>query len=282
MLRLSSKIFSILITCSALYPSVSHGYLPNFETTRTQSLAGAGVASLLINESSILNPASIAFFNQSTLYYQKTDSDFRNNDSRSQVLLLTDTSSTLKGGVSLITQNDDDNNKRTRISGSMASNIGKNNSFGLIYRYSDEKSDLRDEVYQQIVLGYTHIYNEALTFGATIVDPSQEIKEQFHFTLGVQYIIFTNLALLLDVGSGDTQNYDDESFVKTAIQLQSFKRFYLRYGQFEDKMTNLKGHSWGASWVGPKFSIDYGHKNAQTIDSDFDFIEQSLSLTVLF
>ncbi|MBF0367814.1 MAG: hypothetical protein HQK50_19760, partial [Oligoflexia bacterium] len=56
----------------------------DFETTYLQSTAGTGVGSLLMDESAILNPASISFFNLSSFYLQRTTTDFKDDKSTDQ------------------------------------------------------------------------------------------------------------------------------------------------------------------------------------------------------
>ena len=65
------KIYLAFALCIICKNSWSLPY--NFETTRLKSTAGAGVASLLIDESTILNPAPMAFFNLASFYIQRSD-----------------------------------------------------------------------------------------------------------------------------------------------------------------------------------------------------------------
>ena len=93
--------------------SYSDAKLLPFETARLSQTAGAGVASLLINESTILNPAAIVFFKDSTLYYQRTTdeldekSDDRTSnfkDGLSEFYSISDTTTQLKGSFSYLYQ----------------------------------------------------------------------------------------------------------------------------------------------------------------------------------
>ena len=144
------------------------------------------------------------------------------------------------------------------------------------------------KTYNQFVLGITHIAKEGINFGFVVVDPTQNIKEYFKYTAGVQYTLHDTIDLLLDIGSGDTENSDKEAFTKMAIQLRTFKRFFLRYGRFHDKLYKEKGSGVGFSWVGPKFSIDFAQKSFEilrnttdTIYTDEQITETSLGLTIL-
>ena len=61
-----------LLSLLSLYSCGAHSAY-HFETTRLKSTAGTGVASLLIDESTILNPAPMAFFNIASFYIQRSD-----------------------------------------------------------------------------------------------------------------------------------------------------------------------------------------------------------------
>lgn len=271
--------------------------LSDIESTRSMGQAGAGVGSILLNESSLLNPAAAVFYNAPTFYIQKNShklndqnaqrtSDYR--DGSAEIVSVTDTSSNLKGGFTYARQIHG-HEKRTRYALSMANSLSKDSAIGLIYRYSDEDSDSKRGYYSQAVLGYTKIVSPGLTFGLTIVDPFLTVKEHFKATIGVQYSLFSSLDLIADAGTGDHRNFKSEVFTKAALQIRAFERFYIRYGMFNDKRVNLKGNSLGLSWVGPKFSVDYSYKNSEIIDDiadkffkDEQLYESSLAVTILF
>lgn len=292
-------IKSIIILLQLIYSvnALSYKGIQDLETTRLKSSAGAGVASILLNEAATLNPASIVFLQESSMYYQKgsdeleSDSSSRSSrfkEAHKEMLVITDTSSSLKGGISYQYQNEA-SGRRTRYTGTFGKHFGKASAFGLGFRYSDESSEFADEQYNQFVLGLTHILNESLIVATTIVDPAQTIDHYFKYTFGAQYTLNEFLILIIDIGSGDVQNYENESFTKWAIQLNSFKRFFLRYGRFHNQITNQKGNAAGISWVGPKFSLDYAIKSSENISNTTDtilddesIIENSFGLTVLF
>jgi hypothetical protein len=254
--------------------------LKDLETTRMKALGGAGVGSLLLNEGPILNPSSLVFIGNSSLYYQKdrdeldeksSDRARSYNEAKSESIVITDTSTPLKGGISYSYQNEN-SGKRKRLTGSIASNVGKRSSFGIGLRYNEENSFLMRKTYNQIVLGITHIAKEGINFGFVVVDPMQSNEEYFKYTAGIQYTLHDTIDLLLDAGSGDTQNSEKESFTKVAVQLRTFKRFFLRYGRFHDRLYNEKGSSIGFSWVGPKFSVDFAQKTFEILRNTADTI----------
>ncbi|MFT6633491.1 MAG: hypothetical protein ACJAS4_003461 [Bacteriovoracaceae bacterium] len=292
-------IKNLFLILQLVYSTTAFSYLgiQDMETTRLASSAGAGVASILLNEAATLNPASIVFMKESSFYYQKgADELSKDNDSRTssfkeaknEMIVITDTSSALKGGLSYQYQNGA-SGKRTRYTGTFGRHFGKGSAFGIGFRFTEEESFLVDEKYSQFVIGLTHILSEDLTIGGIVVDPAQSIEEYFKYTVGAQYTLNKFMILIVDVGSGDVKNYEKESYTKWAIQLNSFKRFFVRYGKFHDQMVNQKGSAVGLSWVGPKFSLDYAIKSsenistvADTIYEDEKILENSFGLTVLF
>ncbi len=258
----------------------SYAYLglEDYESSRTKANAGAGIASVLLNESTLLNPASIYFLKNSSFYYQNDSADVNDpseeraqayRESDNKLFAITDTSSPYKGGVSYQYQREDIG-KRIRYSVSLSKNIGKKSSMGVIYRYSEESTPIKRGFYNQFVIGLMHIHSEKLVLAATVVDPNQKISEYFKYTFGLQYSFNRSIDLIIDAGSGDVENYEDEAFIKWAIQLQSFERFFFRYGRFHDKFANKEGVGFGVSWVGPKFSLDYSLKTAEIIEDTSD------------
>ncbi len=275
----------------------AYNQLPDPQTTRLKSMGGTGVGSILLNESPILNPASVIFFKKSSFYYQgdtlklderSTQRTTEYKTGKDTIVTIIDTSSPIKGGLSYQYQNQS-LGKRVRYSASLARHLGKSASLGVIYNYTDEDSIALDKTYKQFVLGGTYIPTPELSLGFTIVDPQQDNSEFFRYTLGSHYSVNDFIGLLVDVGSGDVENYESEGFINFAIQLQSFKRLFLRYGRFHDKMQNAKGTGVGFSWVGPRFSFDYAlkitesiSKNSGTIYADEQIKESSFAVALVF
>ncbi len=292
------KTFISVIVYSIIFLNTAHSFngIKDLESTRLKSLGGAGVASILLNEATILNPSTIVFLQKSSIYYQKDTDELDEEDKNrtgkfkeaySESIVITDTSAALKGGLSYHYQNEDAG-KRKRIAASVATHMGKRSSFGLALRHNDEDSRIIDKTYTQFVLGYTHIPMEGLNLGFTIIDPTQTVDEYFKFIGGIQYTLHDKIDLLLDLGAGDVENSDKEAFSKMAIQLKSFKRLFLRYGRFHDKLYNEKGAAVGFSWVGPRFSFDFSQKTFEPItdstdnfSTDEQIVETSFGLTVL-
>lgn len=290
---IKTLLFLSVLQIPSLY---AYEGISDFETTRLKSTGGAGIGSILLNEAVILNPASIGFMQNSSILYQKdrsklnNDSDTRSSDYKkgnSELILITDTSSTLNGGISYQYQNIEAG-KRTRLTATAAAPVSKSTVLGFGIAYTQEESYLYDKDYTHFIIGLTHVESKKLSYGIIVKDPSQTAAEYFEVGAGFQYTLNSFVSFIGDIGTGDMENYEDHSYTKYAIQLNSFKDWHFRYGQFSNESTNLKGHGYGASWVGPRFSIDYAYKLSEPIDEnkgilykDEQIVEHSFSLVVL-
>lgn len=284
-------VLNILLTTNAV------AKIRDFETTRLQSTSGAGVASILVNEASILNPAPIVFVPVSSFYYQKGSSKLDTlskertggyANGSSQMYLLSDSTTRLKGTFSY-QDHSENGSRRKRFTSSIANNAGKKTSFGILYRYTIDKDGADEKKYHQAVLGFTHIYSNDLIIGGIIVDPFLSNKEDARTILGFQYSLTQNFFLIIDGGSNFHDHPKENTLSRGALQVNFIKDFFIRTGQFYDKTTNLKGKSWGISWIGPKLSIEYSYKtseiiseNSDTLYKDEQIIETSLAFALVF
>jgi hypothetical protein len=293
------KFKIIFFSITLLISLSSFSQIRDFESTRLQSTSGAGVASILVNESSILNPAPIVFIPVSAFYYQagsskldtkspKRSKNFSNGSN--QMYLLSDSSGQIKGTFSYQEQAENQY-KRKRYTSSLANNSGKKTAFGLLYRYTIDEDSLLDEEkkFHQGVFGFTHIYSPELSFGGIIVDPFLSNKKDARIVLGFQYELTSNFYLIADGGA----NFNDESHKNTvsrgALQVNFFRDLFLRTGKYHDKANNLKGSSWGISWIGPRLSFEYAYKTSEVIQDNTDYlfqdeqiIESSFSMAIVF
>lgn len=289
---------SIIVVLFILLTTNANANIRDFETTRLQSTAGTGIGSILVNETSMLNPAPIVFVPVSSAYYQKGRSKLNGNsssrtrafsDGSSQMYLLSDSTTALKGTFSY-QDHSENSGRRKRLTSSVANNSGKKTAFGILYRYTmDEYSDNTEKNYHQGILGFTHIYSDQLIIGGTIVDPFLANKEDARTTLGFQYSLTENLFLMLDGGSNFNDDPEENTFFRSALQINFLKGLYLRAGQYHDKINNLKGKSWGISWIGPRLSLEYAYKTSEIISENADYIfqdeqliETSFSIAIIF
>ena len=268
-----------------------------YETTRQKSTAGAGVGSLLVEESIFLNPASISFFNTSTFYLQKTNTEQTSDNSatsKSDALsfIAADTKGKLKGAVAY-TKQKKGVEKRQIIGGSMASPIGKTTSFGISYQHiketsQDYYSQIKDETYKKFTLGVTRIVTKEFSMGVVAVDPLRERPQDSKAMLGFQYVIKDIISLMLDGGADWADDLSSSLVWKAAAQVRFLDDFYLRFGTYRDKGLKERGSGAGVSWVQPRLSIDLALKNSK-LEEDIDLnqlgekvSETSLSLSYRF
>tara|TARA_Y100000780_G_scaffold232588_1_gene267776 strand:- start:31728 stop:32624 length:897 start_codon:yes stop_codon:yes gene_type:complete len=278
----------------SLLATTGNAKLRELQTTRLMSTSGTGIASILTNESAVLNPASIYFFNASNIYYQKGSSSIEeksslrelDGDAEHQMLVITDTTSQLKGSFSFQTQ-EQGKQDRKRITSSASTNLGKNASFGVLYRYTEEDVD-GHRVYHQGIFGLTYMYNERLSFGAILADPFLANKEDTRLAGGVQFSIAQNFIAMADIGVNYTDSPETQNFVRAAVQAQFFRDLFLKYGQYKDKIDKLEGVSWGLSWIGPRISFEYALKESRALETtellfeDEEVQEQSFAISMVF
>lgn len=277
----------------------AQGRIRDFETTRLMSTAGAGVASILVNEAAFLNPAPIVFVPSSAFYYQRGKVSHRSDsanrisnfsDGTQEAYLISDSSSNLKGTFSYQRQAENQF-KRQRYTSSFASNYGKKTAVGILYRYTIDE-DIRannEKKFHQGTLGITHVFSEKLTFGAILVDPFLSNRGDSRIVTGIQYTIAGSLLLILDYGFDYNDEPKKNNFVKGALQVNFFKDLFLRVGKYEDHISGLGGNSWGLSWIGPRISLEYSVKTSEVMNQkssylfeDENLTESSLSFAVLF
>lgn len=268
-----------------------------FETTRLQSTSGAGVATILVNETAVLNPAPIVFVPVSGFYYQKGNlkldsvssqrtTDFA--DGSSQMYLLSDSTTRLKGTFSY--QDHSENSyRRKRLTSSIATNSGKKTAYGVLYRYTMDKAYEQERSFHQGVFGFTHIHSDDLVIGGVLVDPFLSNKEDALALIGFQYALTGNFFLIVDGGTNFNDDSQNNTVSRGALQVNFFRDLYLRVGQFHDKNSNTKGSSWGISWIGPRISFEYAYKTSEIIQDNSDYLykdeqilETSLSFALIF
>lgn len=294
----NNTAFSFLLTASLIvFAMNSHSKVREYETTRLKSTGGAGVGSILMNESAILNPAPIAFFSNSSVYYQKesyayeggtiSQRGLRNSYeeySDSQGVIVADTKKHLKGAVAY-TKQQEGYDKRERLSASLASVIGEKSSMGFLYRKTeDDTYDFQNEdgilqKYEQLVIGVTHLIDESFSLGAVAIDPFQTVNGDTKAILGSQYIYKGILTLMLDIGADYTEDLAASRLYRAAVQFNAFSSFFLRAGVFEDRVLDERGSGFGLAWVGPKLVVEGGVKNINDLGLKEDEVPSSDRIT---
>lgn len=277
----------ILVFCLLLSLDAAAQIRP-FQTTRLVSTGGAGVASLLVSETAILNPASLAFFSDTFVSYQNTNSDLKSkNDqrdtdgrtfsksNRQEGYFLFDNASTIKGGFSYQYQKEN-GFQRKRGTATLASNLGESMAFGVIYKYTEdtrpEEYNYRHRVSHPVTLGLTWVYIPSLIFGATWDDPGRATPGESRATVGAQYNLTERLMIILDAGGDPTIDFSDSRIWRGAAQYNPFADLFIRVGRYQDRALNLEGESWGVSWTGPKLGLDFAMRNSRQIEDKLGFL----------
>ncbi len=262
------KTFLFLILAALSHDGFS--YIHNFETTRLKSTGGAGAASMLVEEATLLNPASIAFFEITSIYFQKANVQTTKNDrdttDNDQIgFVVSDSNPSISGSLSYLNHSEGDG-KRKRFSISAATSLGKSSAMGIAYRitkdkYFDHGLETSKDDFNQVVLGVTHAINESLSFGVVVNDPQKKRKEDSTYILGMQYVYAGFLSLMADAGAPLSKTGTTQLFYKMALQFKILDDFYFRVGTFNDKFLGEKGNGIGLGWVQPKLGIELAAKN---------------------
>jgi hypothetical protein len=270
----SAMIFLFFITLTSTYAN----RIPEFETSRLKGTGGAGVGSLLIDESSVLNPAPLAFFNMGSLYFQKVSGEstllesnsISNNDQ--MAVIASDSKGEVKGSLSYLKYSYR-NSKRKRLAASLAKRAGPKSAFGITYRQTDDqifRGSLAqsEEKYRQTVFGATHSINETFKIGVVVIDPLKVKPQDTRGIIGLQYVIQDYISFMLDGGADYSDELSKTALWKAAVQIKFLNDFYLRFGTFNDKGLANKGSGAGFSWIQPRLAFDIAVKNTSVLENE--------------
>jgi hypothetical protein len=265
----------VYILIASLLTGQSWAQIRDFQTTRLNSTAGTGVASILSTEAAILNPASSAFFDGSSFSYQNYSTDLRKtSDARSpadlfaqqngsQGFFFSDHSGPVKGGVAYLRQNEN-NFERERYTIHGAVPLSPQASFGVRYNYIQDNLPRsyvnRHKTHHQIALGSTFIVDPSTILGLVLLDPTQTIRDEERLLAGFQYEVADRFMLIGDFGIQYTKNMQEHYLWRGAVQINIFSDFFFRAGRFYDNITGFKGTGWGASWIGPRLGLEFAQK----------------------
>jgi hypothetical protein len=294
----------IILATLSLMGQSSWAQIREFQTSRLMSTAGTGVASILSTEAAILNPASSAFFDGSSFSYQSYSSKLQRENAardtlsdpyptnkRSQGAFMADHSGPVKGGFAYILQ-DENNYERKRLVLHGAAPISPTSSIGVSYNYITDKLPSkfndRNKVHHQASIGFIQIIDEDTILGLTVLDPTRTTPGEERAIAGFQYNIADRVMVIGDVGAQFTKNFSDFYLWRAAVQLNIFSDFFLRVGRFYDNIRETKGTGWGASWIGPRFGVEFAQKNSEQFGSgsylykDEKLLDTSLSAIIKF
>jgi len=258
--------------------SLTFARVHDFNTTRLNSTAGAGVGSILVTEGGMLNPATLAIFNYSSLHIQKTESKTKSKsalntiseEGTSTALIYTDSKSKLKGALGYFKQ-EEDQDRRKRFSLSMSKALGKRSSYGVTYRYTTdhnrENRFVKDK-YHQAIIGFSHVLSTNLSMGAIVIDPSGEKAIDRKVVIGLQYTMKDILSFMLDAGTDYEEDPSDTLNYSAAVQIRVMDDIYLRAGLFNNRKLQEKGNGIGIGWASPKFLLEVSSKLTEPLVSE--------------
>lgn len=278
-----SRFYFFLMTIAMFTASTkAANQVPLFETTRMKSTGGTGVASLLMDEATYLNPAAIAFFDKGSIYYQHNGlkstqvSSGSNTASNSQKfssssIILSDAKGPTGGSFSY-NNIDYRGQSRKRFAAAFAHPIGKKSSLGMTAALTKEKvldanNVLEKKTYKQLTFGVLHVVDESLSFGFTVNDPFQVKKNDTRATIGFQYVIKDILTVMADAGADYNNRLSDSTVLKAAAQIRLLSDFFARFGTFNDKGLQQKGSGVGIGWMQPRLNIEFALKNTDVLES---------------
>lgn len=279
------RFFQISLLVIVAHPLHSLAQPRPFQTTRLSSTGGAGVASLLVTEAAVLNPAAIAFFSDTFLSYQNTRTELRSesrqretdgngfsDSNRSEGYFVFDNSAQTKGGFSYQRQTEDGFLRR-RMSATFASALSDTFAFGLTYKYTEDtlprEAPSRHSVTHPVSLGATWVLEPTLIVGLVWDDPGRSSRSESRLVGGLQYNITDRFMVMLDAGQDPTRSYDRTLIWRGALQYSPFNDFYVRGGRFQDRAENLEGEAWGVSWAGPRLGADFAVRSSQQMRAEW-------------
>jgi hypothetical protein len=274
----------------------AHASMHEFETTHLKSMGGAGVGSILVEESAFLNPAPLAFFQNASVYAQKDDSTFtegaagNNTTPKSTAFVLADGNPNLAGSISFSKQ-EEANTERKRWGLSLSSLVSERSALGINVRSSDDKNKLTSvsQKYYQTVLGISHAVDEKSSMGITLFDPFKSVAHETKLLFGVQVLTFNYITLNADFGGNyNAIDVSKALIYKGSMQVRVLDDFYVRFGGFSDKIKNESGNGYGLAWVQPRLSFEFAYKNTKSAadaalgTNEYRTKETSLSASIRF
>lgn len=274
-LALGLTLFGAALICNPV-----HSKALSFETTRLKSTGGAGVASALVNEATVLNPAPMAFFKVSSIYLQKGSADvtqtapgesFSGEQPDDLAVIATDTKGDVSGSLGYL-KTSSGYSKRNQFVAAIAKAAGKSSSIGFSTKFTkDELSDdgvnITKESRKQFNMGIAHALSPSFTLGLVAIDPLGEVEQERRTLIGAQYVFRDMVSVMADLGADQNNNLSDTLLYRAALQLKVYNDFFLRVGTFNDKGLGEKGNGVGLGWVGPKLVFEAALKNT-TINED--------------
>lgn len=272
--------FTCLILFGALQGTSASGAMQDIWTTRLKSTSGAGVASLLIDEATLLNPAPMAFYNRSYIYYEYTKSnitipeDTGHSDpkkSKENTVITSDGAQRVKGSFSYTVQNHD-RGYRKRIAAATAYPMSKRSSVGFTYRYTKDTPYINGveqklTTHNQMVVGFYHQVKNYFSLGMTFTDPFKNVENETIALAGGQLSYQDMITFMFDAGANYYEDMADTFLYRGGLQLKMLSDFLLRFGYSRDNGKKESSNSMGITWVSPRLILNFALRNIK-VDQD--------------
>lgn len=309
-----SQYFSMLNRLLSLLTALMFGfYLSNtyasravrpWQTTKTASLGGAGIASPTMIEGLYLNPAMFSFFTNSSFYFQdtlaklepksadRTDTFGNDRNPDGFTAAITDGSNHSKGGFSY-TDQEESATKRKRYGFGFAGMIDGNSSVGINYSYIQQSYQEGSREIKESLhigsIGYLNILSPQFSIGFTWNDPFWADRINSKTIFGIQYHPVESIALLLDAGQDPKRSINKTFNYSAGVEYEFYQDVFARFGVFQDKLFNLRGYGFGLGWIGARIGFEVAMKQSSRKDNFDTYLleyeklkETELSLLYLF
>lgn len=243
----------------------------DFETTHLKSMAGTGVAGILMEESAFLNPAGLAFYNTGSVFAQRDMLEIK--DTKGTVLqkpkntgfVVADGNSNLSGSLSYVTQ-EEGIYKRSRWGLSSSAPLSKESAFGVSIRRSKDENTLtkNEQTYYQSVFGVIHALSDKTSLGILAYDAFNSKGNERNAYVGIQHLLLDYITFAADLGGDYNADEISESLIyRGALQIRILNDFYMRFGTFNNKGREERGNGMGLSWIQPRLALEFALKNTK-------------------
>lgn len=264
--NLFKKSFFIAFLLSA---TLANAKIHEFETTHLKSLAGTGVAGIFMEEAAFLNPASLAYFNNGSVYAQRNTHKFKNtqglvtDESKATAFVFADGNPNVSGSLSYVDQ-EEGVFKRKRWGLSVSAPLNKESSLGVSTRKSTDENSLlqtKDDYYQTVV-GVTHSLDSQTSFGVVFYDVLNSKAKETKAMVGAQHMFANTATLNFDLSANyKAEEITDTVMYRGGLQFKVLDDFYLRFGAFNDKSKQEKGNGYGIAWIQPRLAFEFAIKS---------------------
>jgi hypothetical protein len=294
--NIRNQIKKTIFLTSMFISNLAFAKMHDFETTHLKSMAGTGVAGILMEEAAFLNPASLAFFNTASAFAQRDMLEIKDSKGnliqkpKSTGFVVADGNASLSGSLSYVNQTEGAY-ERKRWGLTTSAPLSKESAFGVSIRKSEDKNTLTNSTvdYYQTVIGITHALSDKTSLGIVAYDAFNSKGDETNAYVGVQQAVFDYITAAFDLGGDYNSDEISKSLIyRGGLQVRVLNDFFLRFGAFNNKGREEKGNGMGLAWVQPRLAFEFALKNTkqsaniQKGTSDFKTKETSFSIALRF